>query len=296
MNSLTIERKNDMFNTLKKISTAFAFALVLVCLWNTPTKAYVEDQTYVDEEGLWEVSDADNPRIEQVPVAMYMLVSPEYVDKGFRKSYMFWCTEGEFEWSDGHVTNDEGLLFWFRSDNARCIEVVDGMEIWYWEFNIEPGKYIFSFPEGDNDISVLTQSLGSPFVRDGYTEEEETVVNPGEPVILFSMFGPWEWRSELATLKSFLPFVERKYAELKGEEYVSAPTTTITVEQEEVPTEEAPVLEAEEMEEEQTMETTEEPVQEISPVMNLMKKIAATLVCIFVVGGLWLASTPKKEE
>lgn len=51
--------------------------------------AYVQNSTNVDEEGYWEVTNADSDTAT-VAVIMYMMMQPEYAQStGFRGSYWF---------------------------------------------------------------------------------------------------------------------------------------------------------------------------------------------------------------
>lgn len=175
-------------------------------------QAYEESRHHVDEEGNWEVDDADGP---SVSVSLYMMVQPDYADSaGFRTYYSFFCTEGEFYYTDGRYEDCEPMIYFFRSENAKVVDTIDDLEVWYWEFNIEPGKYLFSNPEGLGYLTVLTQSLGSPFVRDGYTKAEETVVEEGDHVRLYSMLGDWEWRSAPEQLESLMKYANQREEEL----------------------------------------------------------------------------------
>ena len=195
-------------------SIVFALLLCIGFLLNYPIKAYAyeESSNYVDEEGNWEVDDADGP---SVPVSLYMMVQPDYADSaGFRTYYSFFCTEGEFYYTDGRYEDCEPMIYFFRSENAKVVDTIDDLEVWYWEFNIEPGKYLFSNPEGLGYLTVLTQSLGSPFVRDGYTKAEETVVEEGDHVRLYSMLGDWEWRSAPEQLEFLIKYANQREEEL----------------------------------------------------------------------------------
>lgn len=205
---MKFNRKIILFNAFLAMFLCGAFFMSR----SMEAQAYEESRHHVDEEGNWEVDDADGP---SVSVSLYMMVQPDYADStGFRTYYSFFCTEGDFYYTDGRYEDCEPMIYFFRSENAKVIDTIDDLEVWYWEFNIEPGKYLFSNPEGLGYLTVLTQSLGSPFVRDGYTKAEETVVEEGDHVRLYSMLGDWEWRSAPEQLESLLKYANQREEEL----------------------------------------------------------------------------------
>lgn len=297
---------------IKKNIEMIAFALLLCVglFLNRPIKAYAyeESSSYVDEEGNWEVDDADGP---SVSVSLYMMVQPDYADSaGFRTYYSFFCTEGDFYYTDGRYEDCEPMIYFFRSENAKVIDTIDDLEVWYWEFNIEPGKYLFSNPEGLGYLTVLTQSLGSPFVRDGYTKAEETVVEEGDHIRLYSMLGDWEWRSAPEQLESLLKYANQReeeltygHPELQKKDNEDENTVTISVDgTENIPDQEnveenEETFSAVEIETPSTfVETESEPEKDSKFTMDKFWSITKTVLGIAVVAFILFYSRKKKDD
>lgn len=102
------------------------------------------------------------------------------------------------------------MIYFFRAENADVIDTYADNEIWRWDFEIEPGTYRFAAQNGINNISVLTSSLGSSFSRDGYMEDEKVVVNEGDSVRLYCMFGEWEWREQPEQLENLIEYAKHR--------------------------------------------------------------------------------------
>ena len=221
------------FKEIMKKTSLFLFSVAIcICTIVSPltTYAYDEERSYVNEAGNWEVKDADGPT---VTVSMYMMMQPEYAaSSGFRACYGFWCEDGIFNYKNGFQDTSAQMEFYFRAENANVVDIFHDYQIWYWSFNIEPGTYLFCEPEGLNNITVLTKTLGSPFYNDGYTEPETTVVKDGDHIRLYCMFGDWEWRSQDDQLYSLQAYAEMREEKLNygvSKDNASKTKTTISV-------------------------------------------------------------------
>lgn len=229
-----------------KIKVVVAVIAAFVLATPTASLAYTEKNNNVDEEGIWEVINADS-ETANVSVTMYMMMQPDYASSsGFRGAYQFWCDEGVFEYASGYTDTQALLQFFFRPDNANVVDVFNDYQIWLWEFNIEPGTYQFVEANGLNYVSILTQTLGSSNVMstDAASKMEErkrinaerVVLNGGDTIRLYAMFGDDEWRLLDDTMDTLIEYAEQKeesfgygrpVTDTKEEE-----VTTIEVEQE----------------------------------------------------------------
>ena len=289
------------FDKFCNIALAIAFCITIFYTQGINAYAYDEASSYVNEEGNWEVDNADGPTAS---VSMYMMVQPECSGtSGFRSCYWFWCNEGEFNYLDGRHDTSAGMNFFFRAENADVVEVWEGNEIWFWHFNIEPGTYQFSEPEGINNITVLTQSLGSTLRADGYNEAEETVVEDGDEIRLYCMFGEWEWRKADGQMEALQAYAQKREEELsygRPKDTENSETVTITVEgieniPEEIKETPAPTSEPDVFEEEQFIETSSSE-KESSLFDKIFSYVKIALVAVFVLGVLYITRKNKNNE
>lgn len=247
---------------LKNIAFALLLGAGILMVPSNKAYAYDESKTTVDEEGQWEVNNADGPTVS---VSMYMMMQPEYADStGFRWYYNFDCLDGEFYFTDGRTDTSSPMIYYFRAENADVIDTYKDYEIWHWAFRLEPGTYTFCEPDSNNkQISLLTSSLGSSRYHDGYQEPEEIVVNDGDEIVLFSMFGDWEWRKSDDVVEDLMDYAKQRSEQLSyGHPTLQTTdadeTTTISVEGEGEPNKEEVLMEEEETQLSEEVQSSEE--------------------------------------
>lgn len=286
---------------LKNIAFALLFGAGILMIPSNKAYAYDESKTTVDEEGQWEVNNADGPTVS---VSMYMMMQPEYADStGFRWYYNFFCTDGEFYFTDGRTDTSSPMIYYFRAENADVIDTYKDYEIWHWAFRLEPGTYAFCEPGSNNDhLTLLPSSLGSPIYYDGYQEAEEIVVNDGDEIVLFSMFGDREWRQSEGVLEDLMAYAKQRSEQLSyGHPALQTTdadeTTTISVEGEGKPEEEltkTSELKEEELSDEIEFEETE-PIEEEesiwSKIVSTGKTVLVVLLIVFI-----LVYTKKRKD
>lgn len=295
------ERKVFSLTGQRLVSSLMAFAMSFALLL-LPLDAYAYDaETYEVEpsELIWYV-DNDVARTGDVKVILYMLVQPDSsYEKGGAWSYDFWCSEGYFDYCNGWEDTSAQMSYKFNAANKNIIDSTEAGNIWTWQFCIEEGKYIFALCNGnDNYISTLTSSLGSPYDKDGYSEDTQDIVavKKGDTVVLYCLYGDVEWKHEsLPVLQEWA----RKHQETLGNGRTDVDTEvtseeTITVEQDATPApemletedvqEEAPVA----IEEETTIAEKEEVIEEEkeSPLKTILVSgpiVLVLLIACFVI-------------
>lgn len=193
------ERKVFLLTRQRLVGSLMAFAMSFALLL-LPLDAYAYDaDTYeVDpSEFIWYV-DNDIAHANDVLVIMYLLVQPnsQYDNGGGQWHYSFWCDEGYFDYGDGWLEDHASMMFEFNAANKKVVESLSEGDIWTWQFGIEEGSYEFAYPNGTSNISILPTSLGSPLTDDGYTEADIVSVTKGETVVLYGVYGDWNWRQE----------------------------------------------------------------------------------------------------
>lgn len=286
---------------LRNIAFALLLSAGILMIPSNKAYAYDESKTTVDEEGQWEVNNADGPTVS---VSMYMMMQPEYADStGFRWFYNFDCWDGEFYFTDGRYDTSSPMIYYFRAENADVIDTYKDYEIWHWAFRLEPGTYAFCEPGSNNDhLTLLPSSLGSPLYDDGYQEPEKTVVNDGDEIVLFSMFGDREWRQSEGVLEDLMAYAKQRSEQLSyGRPALqttdAGETTTISVDGEGKPEEElgeTPEFEEEKVPDEIEFEETE-PVEEEETIWSKIVSTGKTvLVILFIV--FILVYTKKRKE
>ena len=296
--------------------TAFIYAIMPMT-----SLAYVQTSTNVDEEGDWEVTNADSDTAT-VAVTMYMMMQPEYAQSsGFRGSYWFWCEEGTFQYEGGYEETSAGLHFFFRPDNANVVDVYDDLQVWLWEFNIEPGTYKFVNANGLNHVLVLSQSLGSTLITgddvEAKTRSRETinaesvVLEDGDSIRLYALFGDEKsspltddgWITNEDNVNTLIAYAREKEASFGGPVPVEeGEKTTIEVEKEmeEPEVTEEPEEEGLSFTEEEEQVNKEEPAK---PVINTpvteeketKSKVPIMIVCVVIVVGVFVIGWIKKN-
>lgn len=291
-----------MIEKIRKIVLGMAIALSMFALLPSESLAFNEANYTVTAEGDWEVNSGQFDGGPTVQVSMYMLVYPEWANKDFNSFYRFYCTEGEFTYNDGRHMTEAGMIYKYKSENADCIEIYDGIEVWHWDFMLYPGTYIFTEPGGLDKMYFLTQSLGSSLRGDGYTSAEEIVVTEGEEIRLYCMLGEWEWAQQDEQWERLMTYAqEREYKLMDTEDIIAKekaePNLVIEVEGMEEETEEVmeEITAEEPSTEESTIEVVEEPVQTENKDSKL-GSFMTVLGCIIVFGALIYIGRKNKNS
>lgn len=194
------ERKRCFSLTRQRITgslmaLAMSFALLLM-----PLNAYAYDSdTYnCDYEMMEWYVDNDVAHANDVKVIMYLLVQPnsQYDNGGGKWHYKFECMEGYFYYNEDWIDTDACMLYEFNAANKNVIDSLDEGDIWTWQFGVEEGTYAFAEPDGADYIMILPSSLGSPLRDDGYKTADLVPVTKGETIILYGVYGDWDWQKE----------------------------------------------------------------------------------------------------
>ena len=298
-----------MKQILKNIGMSVAFALLIVLAIPQYAQAYVETDYEINDEEIWFVTNQVRD-IEMVPVTLYVIVPAEYANYpgGFSITYPFSCLEGTFEWTGGTVENTMELAYRFNTVNQQNILTdidLDGFGVVYQQqFAIEPGKYIFTDVCGNENITLLTASLGIPFPEYGYTYTEtfsgdEIMAEIGTPIYLYGIYGTWEERSSEEFTNVLSKFGKEMYEKNhKNDDKTVDSEETIEVAGEGEPEEESKEVEENTVNYEETETASEEMVvveeETKSTFLDIVKKTWLGIV-LFIVLLFALMKRKKKK-
>lgn len=307
-------KRNKVIRSLEMLLvtiTAFIYAIMPMTSF-----AYVEKENNVDEEGIWEVINADSDTAT-VAVTMYMMMQPEYAQSsGFRGAYQFWCEEGVFQYADWPEETSAMMQFFFRPDNANVVDVYDDLQVWLWEFNIEPGIYEFMNPNGLNHVGVLTQSLDT-YLMDARTynegPHEQWIVKDGDSIRLYALFGDEKssplvddgWITNEENVNTLIAYAHEKEESFGyGAPVADAEEqTTIEVEQEPEKTEKEETVSEQQKQDELEQIPMQEEVQvqkadsaENVKETNGVSRVVILIICVVIAAGVFIAGWIKKHK